>query len=265
MIIGQEALCERIDRCNLDTFPHTLMLVGSKGSGRHSLCNYVANKFNLITVDITDNLTQEVIDQLNERVEPYLYIIRINDISVKEENTILKFLEEPLNNSFIILIAETDNGILQTILNRCQIWHLKNYNKETLSTFLTVDNPLILNIANTPGQVIELCSVPIQDMIELADKMITKIDIASISNTLTITDKIAWKDEKNKLNLDLFIKVLLSRIEKAIENNKDTRLFNFYMCTSTLNRNLRLPNVEKKYLFDKYLIEVRAIMRGSIV
>ena len=104
MIKGQEKICNRIDSLTLDQFPRSLMLVGAKGSGKHLLVDYISHKFNLTTIDITTTLDQESIEELYNRAEPYLYIIRTNQISVKEENAILKFLEEPLKNSYIILL-----------------------------------------------------------------------------------------------------------------------------------------------------------------
>ena len=115
MVTGQEKICNQIDKLTLDSFPRSLMLVGSKGAGKHLIVDYIANKFNLQVIDITTTLDQDSIEELYNRVEPYLYIIQANELSVKEENTILKFVEEPLKNSYIILLAETAIGILPTI------------------------------------------------------------------------------------------------------------------------------------------------------
>ena len=78
MIIGQEIICNKIDKSTLDTFPRTLMLVGSKGAGKHLICSYIADKFNLMQLDITDEISLELIDEISQRVEPYLYLIRVN-------------------------------------------------------------------------------------------------------------------------------------------------------------------------------------------
>ena len=102
MILGQEKICNQIDKLTLDSFPRSLMLVGPKGAGKHLIVDYVSKKFNLQVIDITTTLDQESIEDLYNRVEPYLYIIRANELTVKEENTILKFLEEPLKNSYIV-------------------------------------------------------------------------------------------------------------------------------------------------------------------
>lgn len=265
MIIGQEKICGFIDNSTLDDFPRSLMIVGPRGGGKHLICDYISKKFNLSTVDLTDSLDLETIEEIYNRVEPYLYIIRANEISVKEENTILKFLEEPLKNSFIVLIAETDMGILQTILNRCQIWHLQNYTKEYLSTFVTNGNSYILEIAQTPGQVIELCNINFNDMVDLADKIIDKISVASITNTLTLSGKIGFKSDSDKLDVKLFVDVLLSRFVTRCRRKTDSCFVNGYNLTNELQRNLHIKNLDYKSLFEKYLIDLRTVMKGGTV
>lgn len=265
MVIGQEKICNLIQSATLDDFPRSLMLVGARGGGKHLICKYIADKFGLITVDLTDQLDLETIEELYNRVEPYLYIIRVNEISVKEENTILKFLEEPLKNSFIVLIAETDMGILQTILNRCQIWHLQNYTREYLSTFIDGGSEYILEIANTPGQVIELSKTDFSSMIELADKIIDKISVASITNTLTLSNKVGFKNDPDKPDIKLFVDVLLSRFASRCKLYNDRRLVSGYHLTNTLQRNLQIKNLDYRALFENYLIELRSLMKEAVL
>lgn len=265
MIQGQEKICSLIDNSTLDSFPRTLMLVGSRGSGKHLLCNYISDKFNLTTVDLTETINQETIDEIYNRVEPYLYTININAVSVKEENTILKFLEEPLKNSFIILLAETDNGILQTIINRCQIWYLQPYKKSFLESFMKCDNSFILEIAQTPGMVIELSNAPLEGMIELADKILAKIGIASISNALKLSSTIGFKNEKNTFDGKLFVQILQSRIKSHWVTNSDIRFLHAYNLTNELKKDILVRNLDCKALFEDYLIELRNIMKGNNV
>lgn len=262
MIQGQEKICNKIDRLNLDSFPRSLMLVGARGAGKHLLVDYISKKFNLAVIDITTTLDQESIEELYNRVEPYLYIIRANELTVKEENTILKFIEEPLKNSYIILLAETDIGILPTILNRCQIWYLQNYTKAFLKTFVTT-NDYVLDIATTPGQVIELCNTSFDEMLQLADKIISKINVASIANTLTLSNKISFKNEPDKYDLHLFVNVLLQRFVECCRSSCDTRYTAAYMLTSELNKKINVKNLDCKALFEQYLINLRGIMRGD--
>lgn len=265
MIIGQEKICSKVDSLNLDQLPRSLMLVGASGSGKHLIVDYIANRFNLTVLDITKSLNQEYIEELYNRVEPYLYIIQANELSVKEENSILKFIEEPLKNSYIVLLAETDIGLLNTIVNRCQIWYLQNYSKDVLRKFITGDNTYVLNIATTPGQVIQLCNVPFNDMIQLADKIIDKINIASVANTLTLSNKINFKDTKDKFDLNIFIDILLNRLRERAITSIDNRYTTGYLLTSELKKKISVKNLDHKALFEKYLIELRTIMKGACV
>jgi hypothetical protein len=266
MVIGQEKICRKIQMSTLDTFPRTLMLVGEKGAGKHMLCTYACAYLGLPSEDITEELTLEKIEEITQRVEPYMYIIRVNDISVKEENTILKFLEEPTKNSFIMLLADTENGILQTILNRCTIWHLQHYTKEVLMTFTTHSADLrILDIARTPGMVLKMNSHPFGEMLDLANKIVNKIGGATLPNTLSLTNKMAFKNEKDKYDIDLFVEILLSAVSVKCRTVTDAKIYSAYELTSRLSKAMHTPNVDKKALFDSYLVKLREIMRGSIV
>lgn len=267
MIIGQEKICTRIEKSTLDSFPRSLMLVGQRGGGKHLICNYIASKFNLTILDITDSLNVETIDEIYNRVEPYLYTIRINEISIKEQNTILKFLEEPLKNSFIVLIAETEMGLLPTIINRCQVWQLQNYTKEYLRTFVNNQDSYILDIAQTPGQIIELLNSPVDAMVELADKILSNIERASISNTLTLSDKFEFKNDltTDKFNIHIFVDVLQGRVVSRVKSDPDKKYMTAYSLTSTLKKQLLTKNLDYKSLFERYLIELRASLRGVTV
>ena len=208
-------------------------------------------------------MAKESIEELYNRVEPYIYIINTNDITVKEENTILKFLEEPLKNSYIILLTESPMSLLNTILNRCQIWYLQNYTRDVLKTFLTNGNEAVLNIASTPGQVIDLCKTSFDDMLQLADKIVDKIELASVANTLSISSKINFKNEPDKFDVRLFIDILQYRFVERCKDSSDLKYSSGYLLTSELRRKLQIKNLDHKALFEKYLIELRTTMRGE--
>jgi DNA polymerase III delta prime subunit len=172
-------------------------LLGEKGCGKHTVLNMLSEKLCLQVVDITKNLNFEYIMELQQKPEPYIYVISANELTVKSQNAMLKFIEEPLKNSFIVVLAESQNQLLPTVYNRCQILNFVPYSKDELFNFST--DELVLSIAKTPGQVKSLIdSGDMSGMIELANKMITKIGTANIPNILTISDKIAFKNEKDK-------------------------------------------------------------------
>ena len=61
-----------------------------------------------------------------------IYIIRDADkMRTEAANSMLKFLEEPDNNIIAILMTNNFNGVLSTIISRCQVIKLNNNNNNT--------------------------------------------------------------------------------------------------------------------------------------
>ena len=44
-IIGQTKLLNKINALNIDSLPHSILMIGDLGCGKHTLCKYIANKF----------------------------------------------------------------------------------------------------------------------------------------------------------------------------------------------------------------------------
>ena len=207
-MIGQEKILSMINNSTLDTFPNSLILLGEKGSGKHSLTNLISEHLHLQIVDISEKLTQEMIDEIYMKPEPYIYVISSDKLNIKNQNSILKFLEEPLKNSYIILLVENKNMLLPTIINRCQIWQLEKYTKEQLKTLLGKNqDENILDVVTTPGDIEMMSHVNnnYDEMLLLCEKIVDKIPVASFSNVLSISDKIKFteKDKNNENKYDL--------------------------------------------------------------
>lgn len=265
MIVGQEHIISLIDKSTVDTFPKSLILLGEYGSGKHTISDYISNRLNLTLIDITENLNLETIEEIGMRVEPYIYLINGKDISIKEQNTILKFLEEPLKNSFIIILCENKNQLLNTVLNRCQVWELRKYPKQLLEQFIEnqANKELILKVATTPGQVKSMDFDGLSDIFSLAMKIINKISGATLPNTLTLANKLAFKGEKDKINVYVFMLVLLDCYRELIIHNDNIKLYEAYTLTKDFVNNQYIANINKKHLFENYLIQLRNIMRGE--
>lgn len=259
-IFGQEALLSLIDSKTRDTFPRSLILLGARGSGKHLISKYISNKLNHSLVDITDKLDLEFITSLYLKPEPNIYIIEMKKLTIREQNMILKFLEEPLKNSYIILLAETKNQMLDTIVNRCLLWNLKPYSKALLSELTT--NQQILDIAKTPGMLIELEEVNIEDVILLCNKILQSIDKATIPNALTITDKLAFKQEKDKINIDVFAEVLLYQSNLYVKESQEPRYLILYKHINQWYNERNVPNVNQRYLFDRFILNVQKELRN---
>lgn len=257
---GQELLLERIDNYTLDSFPRSVILLGQKGSGRHLLAEYISMKLHVEKVEIRTPISYEDIEQFITRPQPYLYLFDASLLSIKQQNVILKFLEEPLKNCYIIIVCETKQQLLDTILNRCQIWTLATYTPESLKSMFPQVTEYQLSIASTPGQVIDILKISDQDlqyMNELSEKIVHSISRAGIANTLSVADRFYYGKEEGKYSFQVFMKILLNSIRKTIVENTDPVFYNIYCLTSDLYNRTFIPNINKKQLFENYLMKLK--------
>jgi len=261
MMAGQELLLSRIDNYNLDSFPRSVILLGEKGSGRHTLAEYISLKLHIEKVEIRTPVSYEDIEQFLTRPQPYLYLFDASLLSIKQQNVILKFLEEPLKNCYIIIVCQTKQQLLDTILNRCQIWTLETYTPEALRKMFPQVTDFQLSIANTPGQVIDILKISEDDlnqMYVLAEKMVYSISRAGIANTLSVAERFYYgKHEDGKYSFEIFIKILLNSVRKAIVENTDPVFYNIYRLTSDMYNQTFIPNISKKQLFEHYLMKLK--------
>ena len=179
---------------------------------------------------------------------------------------ILKLIEEPLKGSFIVILCDNKSKLIDTVWNRCQVFTFESYSKEDLLKFVddkVVNKDYILSVANTPGQVQMLQSYDIESMIDLADKMFDKMSTASFSNTLSIEDKIGFKEEKDKVDIRVFIKVLVNRITTKIKSSDTDMYYKMFNLVNELSYKSKLANVDLKYLFDSFLSKLWKVSRAA--
>ena len=251
MLLYQPELTEYVNSLTLNSLKHTLLLKGNKGCGKHTLCNMIAEKLDLPLVDLTDNLNLDVINEVYISTQPTLYLIDSDKITIKEQNIILKFLEEPCNVAYILLI-NSNNKLLDTIINRCFILNFKPYTKDSLKTLISTDTNVdsLLSVCITPGDILSYSSIDFNGMMEFANKVFRFIKTANLSNCLTIANKISYGTSEN----DLFDVDLFSRILLTMSKNISVEVYNL---TNTLCNNLTIANINKKNLFEKYIVDLK--------
>lgn len=265
-IVGQSKLLEMINKTQLDAWPSTSVLYGDLGSGKHLLLKYISEKFGLQILNLTGILTQETIEEIYQKPEPVIYYLESDKLTIKQQNMILKLIEEPLKGSFIVILCDNKSKLIDTVWNRCQVFTFESYSKEDLLKFVddkVVNKDYILSVASTPGQVQMLQSYDIESMIDLADKMFDKMSTASFSNTLSIEDKIGFKEEKDKVDIRVFIKVLVNRITTKIKSSDTDMYYKMFNLVNELSYKSKLANVDLKYLFDSFLSKLWKVSRAA--
>lgn len=278
MIIGQDKLLNQIKEYNLDTFPRSTMLIGKYGSGKHLVSNYISEHLQLPLSDISDKINLDTLTSIQLSTNPSIYVIDTQNITEKEQDTLLKFLEEPLKNSYIILLVSNVNRLFPTIQNRCFKLYMATYTKEILSSFIEEDTnkELILDIAETPGEVVRIKGNQLVSIIDLCNNVIDNMKKATYDNALKIIDKLNYRVRKNaaidkneaeKLDLFLFVRALLKTLNQRIKNENNVWYYKAYDLTlnvkKKLDDSLVFTGWDQKPIFAQYIVNMWKASRGQ--
>lgn len=257
-MIGQTNLINKFFQYSLDTLPHSIILCGQYGCGKHTLVSMLANHFNVELFDISKKLSYEDIIKLFTNTSITFYQIDISDITIDNQNSLLKFLEEPPNNSYIFILCDDLNMLLSTIVNRCQVFKFSSYSKEELLQFCNLSSAL--EYCSTPGQCIKFNNFNIDKANDIINKILTKINIASIPNILQLTNQFNYNDEGN-LNIDIFMRVFIKSITNEINNNNDSKIIQVYYLTNNYYNKFNLNGINKQKLFEQLLFDIKKIFK----
>lgn len=264
-MVGQKNLLNKINIFNLDTFPRSSLLIAEKGMGKHTLVQHIKeNILKIPLLDITKNISNEIIDQIYRNPNPYIYLINLSDITEKEQNILLKFIEEPLNNSFIILLAENQNLVLETVFNRCVIFEFENYSKNELKTFVS-DNEnvdLMLSLINSPGKLLLTNTQNIKEILSTCEKIVTKLGQANYANVLSITNKINFKDSFDKFDFDVFMNSLNYFLFSTYLTTNDNRILKMYELTRDQRKLLIDKRLNKEIFFNNYITKLWKVAKS---
>ncbi|MCB0665258.1 MAG: hypothetical protein KDC80_05515 [Saprospiraceae bacterium] len=134
-----------------------------------------------------------------------ILIIWMAEFLGAQGNRLLKILEEPPENTLFILLAESQEAILNTILSRCQIIPFKPIPDHELASFLREENQLdgdtstqIAFLAN--GNVNAAKSLLVHANQKIADLWLDWLRLAYKGAGLEIN---TWIDQYSKLNREL--------------------------------------------------------------
>lgn len=239
------------------SLPHTLMLEGDKGCGKRLLCEYIAKQLSAELVDLTENISLQTLEEIQLCVITKVYYINSEELSIKEQNAILKFLEEPLRNAYIILCTANKNLLLPTVVNRCVHISFDKYTSEQLATFLEDDTKqIVLRYAQTPGQVKEFSNYNIAEMEAFANKILTQVGVATYSNILKIPNNINFTKEPNTLfDFEVFRFILINVASSLYKQNIIS--YKIFEIVNNFNKDCNIPRVNKQYLFEHFIITLK--------
>lgn len=253
-MIGQKNLQDKLSRISLKSFTHSLLILGEKGSGKHTLASVIANNLNIPLTDITENISDDLLLTLATKSLPGMYLIDISDITEKQQNIILKFVEEPTENIFIVILGEDTISILPTILNRCQVIHMEQYTREELLNFNK--DEVALSLVHTPGKLLTVNNASLSTMIKTCSDYIDNISLLSFTRALKITQRINYKDEFDKFDIDLFFAVIESLLFKKVALNVSNTYYDCYMLTVKERKKLLDKRISLSTFMQNYITKL---------
>lgn len=268
-IIGLKNVLNEIN--SLKSLPNSFCLVGDEGSGKHTLTKYINDKFfNIDILNITDNINEETIDNIYRYPQKRLYIIDVNKITEKEQNKLLKFLEEPFFNIYICLLTTSESVLLPTIRNRVSIFKLDFYTFDELDIIaknnaIDVDSSYYGKCIYTPGDVLKVKTnnIDLKAIDELTDKIVDKLSVASFPNTLSIIDKLNFKDEYDKLDIDFVLSLLYYKYTWKYINKYSEQIVKLAEIVCKYKTHLLIDSrLDKKKQITSMLIDLWEIEHG---
>ena len=246
--------------------PHAMIIEGNAGTGKRTLSAYIAKAAlcesdkspccccrschladagthpdieRIAPEEKKKNISVAQIDRLREIAyfTPHtafgkvLIIEQADTMNTASQNKLLKVLEEPPENVFFILLTESANSLLNTVVSRCTVFSLYEPEfDEALKVLLdrgadrkSASKLLSLNKNNIGKSLEGLGSSKLSLGIEVARDYIDAIDNKDRLSAL----KAGMRLEKNRAEVDIFVKelkyILIEKV-KASGGLRATRL-----------------------------------------
>ncbi len=262
-MVGQKNLVKKLKSYSIATLPHSILLLGEQGCGKHTAVQMMSEHYHLDVIDITDEISLETIENIYINSTAHFYLIDVNRINERQQNIILKFLEEPSINAYIILISTSKALLLDTVVNRCMSFEFEPYSKEELMQFLDFDSDVdkLLYYCHTPGQILKTSVESLNALVDLCDNIITNLRRARFTNIFKISQKFNYKEDTDKFEVDLFYRVLLERMFLRYSNEPDIIICKMYETASNSLKKLTDLRYNKECLVESLLQELWKVCR----
>lgn len=260
-MIGQDKLVAKLKSYSITTLPHSILLLGDSGCGKHTLTKEIARYFDIEVVDISTIISLDTMIEISEKPVPTMYMIDCSVLTDRHQNILLKSLEEPSMYAYFVLLCTNKATILQTVANRCVSFEFEPYSKETLAQFIQ-DDVHVLDICTTPGQILSLHGYSLKDLEQLCEDLVCKVSKANYPNTLSIVKKINLKDEFDKYDINVFFNVLSLTILKLMKQLPlYTHLGKMYNLVLEYRKRLRDSRLNKELFMENFLTALWEFVR----
>jgi len=226
-------------------------LLQSSSHPNFYLIDLLAEKKNIDVAQIRGMISYTNKSTFNNQ-DRFIMIDNVEYLNKNSINALLKIIEEPNENIYFILIANSEKNILPTLKSRCIKFKIHFSFDETVNICNQILNQNILNELNldlinyycTPGEIIKLVQFAEEKQINLKDHDVSSIISLIIENTY-------YKKNIFIKNLLInFIELFLLKRYKT-SNNKNF-LLNFYQSFIQKINNTEKFNLDEESLFLEF-------------
>jgi DNA polymerase III subunit delta' len=229
-------LTQRVDNGN---YADLIILDGKKGQ---------------IKIDDIRNIEDAFSKTAIEKIGIKIYIINlVENMASDATNALLKFLEEPLPNTYAFLTTENEFRVLPTIRSRSQIIHFSTINQndliaDSINEGINEDDAQILSFFYNDPEIIKEES---QD----EDYLFAKTAVIEFLNRINNKDELrlyveinCLKNLKDKTAFRFFIDMLLAFLKESLKlkYNEPIILSNFSSQLSLILKTI--PNIDDKVI-----------------
>ena len=215
------------------------------------LIDLLAEKKNIDVAQIRGMISYTNKSTFNNQ-DRFIMIDNVEHLNKNSTNALLKIIEEPNENIYFILIANSEKNMLPTLKSRCITFKIHFSFDETVNICNQILNQNILNELNhdlinyycTPGEIIKLVQFAKEKQINLKDHDVSSIISLIIENTY-------YKKNIFIKNLLInFIELFLLKRYKT-SNNKNF-LLDFYQNFIQKINNTKKFNLDEESLFLEF-------------
>jgi DNA polymerase-3 subunit delta' len=286
--------------------PHAILISGVKGSGKENLANWLIQVIQCSHV-IQGNILQpchqckhcnlllknnypdhstvipdknllgiDSVRKVSAFFEKTAQIGTIKSVLIPEAekmtisaaNALLKTLEEPTNNSFIVLLTEERDTLLPTLISRCRLFEIRPPSGDVLAQHINVNyknESAFINLSHFP----ELSSEEIADEYSVFEQaclnfltqqggksQVIKMVVGS-SHGLRWLEKVITNAMRNTNGWGSHINI--TQNSSALLNN-DTLWHIYNKIVSTISQSKTLSQVNHQFMIEKLIIDIDNIV-----
>lgn len=182
-----------------------------------------------------------------------IIIRNAHKMTIGAQNALLKSLEEPPENAFLILTTSETSNLLDTIVSRCFKISFNLIEKDALKV-LSNDEELIDNAMGRPELLQKMIEdVDLNDWVKYAVEKLRCLAKFSINEKVELAELLS---KKNKSDLDIFLQVWIWRIRNAAHKTKNYNLLKFASNTENVFHELHEGNINARLLLENLFFSV---------